>query len=89
MEKAAIKDLMYGGISELINNRRYYYKSSISGYDHWTDEGKDALNKFIKDITMYMREAEDADLDRRAKDIMLAELKKWNHSLQLLGFGFV
>lgn len=76
MEKAAIKDLMYGGIMELINNRRYYYKSSVSGYDHWTDEGKEALNAFIKDITMYMRDAENAALDQRAKDIMMAELKR-------------
>jgi hypothetical protein len=75
MEKAAIKDLMYGGINELINNRRFYYKSSIKGYDHWTDEGKEALDTFIKDITMYMREAEDAALDQRAKDIVMKELK--------------
>ena len=75
MEKAAIKDIMYGGINELINNRRYYYKSSISGYDHWTDEGKEALNSFIKDITLYMREAEEAALDQRAKDMVMEELK--------------
>lgn len=76
MEKQALKDLMYGGINELMKNRKYYYRSSIKGYDHWTDEGIVALNTFMKDITMYMWEAEDADLDKRAKDIMLAELKR-------------
>lgn len=76
MEKAAIKDLIYGGVNELMHNRRYYYRSSIKGYDHWTDEGKAAMDKFMQEITMHMWDAEDADLDKRAKDIMLAELKK-------------
>ena len=41
MEKQAVKDLMYGSLNELMQNRRYYYYSSIGAeYCHWTDEGK-------------------------------------------------
>lgn len=77
MEKQAIKELMYGGVSELMKNRRYYYQSSVGqSYSHWTDEGKMALDYFMKEMTKYIYEAEQVDLDRRAKDIVLAELKK-------------
>lgn len=77
MEKLAIKELMYGGISEMIKNRRYFYRSSVGkDYSHWTDEGKVALHQFMMDITQYMHDADDAELDRRAKEMVLAELKK-------------
>lgn len=77
MEKAAIKDLVYGGICELMQNRRYYYRSSVGrDYSHWTDEGKVAMASFMQEITQYVWDAEEAALDKRAKDIMLAELKR-------------
>ena len=77
MEKSAIKDLVYGGINELMQNRRYYYRSSVGkDYSHWTDEGQKALETFMKEITQYIWDAEEAALDKRAKDMVLAELKK-------------
>ncbi len=76
MEKQAIKELMYGGINELMQNRRYYYKSSVGkDYSHWTEEGKEALNRFINDMTHYITDAENASLDQRAKDLVMKELK--------------
>lgn len=77
MEKQAIKDLIYGAINEMMQNRRYYYRSSVGrDYCHWTDEGKEAMNSFMRDITQYIVDAENADLDRRAKAIVWSELKK-------------
>lgn len=77
MEKQAIKDLIYGAINEMMQNRRYYYRSSVGkDYSHWTDEGKEAMNSFMKDITQYILDAENADLDRRAKAMVWSELKK-------------
>lgn len=76
MEKAAIKDLMYGGISEMMQNRRYYYRSSVGkDYSHWTDEGKSAMENFVRDITQYIWEAEEKSLNERAKEMVLKELK--------------
>lgn len=76
MEKAAIKDLMYGGICEMMQNRRYYYQSSVGkSYSHWTEEGKAAMEKFVGDMTHYIVEAEEKSLDNRAKDMVLKELK--------------
>lgn len=76
MEKQAIKDLMYGGVCEMMQNRRYYYRSSVGkDYSNWTDEGKLAMQQFMRDMTQYIVEAEDVALDKRAKDLVLKELK--------------
>lgn len=76
MDKGAIKDLMYGGLMELSRNSRYYYHSSVgSDYCHWTDQGHVAVVEFMKKMTPLMRGAEELDLDRRAKEMVLKELK--------------
>jgi len=76
MDKTAIKHMMYGGIKELMADRRYYYNSGIGRqYSHWTDEGKLAISEFVSDITTYIIDAENKELDQRAKDIVLKELK--------------
>ena len=77
MKKSAIKDLCYGGMMELLNNRTYYYHSSIgSNYSHLTDEGKAAVTEFMDMIAWKMLEAEAADLNDRAKQQVLDQLKK-------------
>lgn len=77
MHKSAIKDLVYGGLEELMNNNRYYYHSSVgAGYSHLTEDGKDAVVEFMNLMAWKIKEANEIDLDRRAKDQVLAELKK-------------
>ena len=77
MEKAAIKDLIYGGLEEILNNNRYYYHSTIgSNYSHLTDAGKQAVTEFMDIIAWKMREAENQDLNARAKQQVLDQLKK-------------
>ena len=76
MDKQAIKELMYGGIKELMNNRHYYYRSSVSkDYSYFTTEGQQAVKSFILDMARYISEAEDKELDQRAKDMVMRELK--------------
>ena len=76
MQKSAIKDLVYGGLEEIINNSRHYYKSSVgSSYCHLTDSGKEAIMEFIELMAYKINEAEERDLDRRAKEQVLKELK--------------
>ena len=75
-QKQAIKELMYGGLSELMHNSRYYYHSSVGkNYSHWTEEGKIAVTEFVNEITHYMHNADQASLDKRAKELVLKELK--------------
>lgn len=77
MKKSAIKDLCYGGMLELLNNRNYYYHSSVGGaYSHLTEEGKEAVAEFMNMIAYKMKEAENADLNERAKEQVLEQLKK-------------
>jgi hypothetical protein len=77
MKKGAIKDLVYGGMEELLNNRNYYYHSSVgAGYSHLTEEGKDAVVEFINLMAWKIKEASEADLDQRAKQQVLDQLKK-------------
>jgi hypothetical protein len=77
MKKGAIKDLCYGGLLELLNNRNFYYHSSVgAGYSHLTEEGKEAVIEFMNMIAWKMKEAEDRDLDSRAKQQVIDQLKK-------------
>ncbi len=77
MQKSAIKDLCYGGLEELLNNNRYYYHSSVgAGYSHLTEDGKVAVAEFMDMIAWKIKEANELDLDRRAKQQVLDTLKK-------------
>ena len=77
MDKAAIKDLVYGGLEELMNNNRYYYHSSVgSAYSHLTEDGKLAVSEFMDMMAWKIKECNNADLDRRAKQQVLDALKK-------------
>jgi hypothetical protein len=77
MEKSAIKDLVYGGLEELVNNRRYYYHSSVgNAYSHLTDDGKAAVVEFMDLMAFKIRETEQADLESRAKQQVLGVLNK-------------
>lgn len=76
MEKQAIKELMYGGIKELMNNRSYYYRSSTGRqFSSFTENGKAAVQEFVSEIAGYIIDAENAELDQRAKDLVMKELK--------------
>ena len=77
MEKGAIKDLVYGGVEEILNNNRYYYHSSVgASYSHLTDAGKEAITEFMDMIAWKIKEANEKDLDNRAKKQVLDQLKK-------------
>jgi hypothetical protein len=76
MDKPALKELMYGGILELMHNRTYYYGSLTSpAFSHWTEEGKQALTEFMNLMCYKMLETEIKELDRRAKDLVFNHLK--------------
>ena len=76
MDKYSIKEFLYGGVQELMKNRKYYYHSSVgSNYSHWTDEGKEALAEYMNLIGHKMLEAEEIDLNKRAKELVIKGLK--------------
>ena len=74
--KKATKDLVYGGMLELMRNRTYYYHSTVgSEYSHWTEEGKEALAEYMNFMAFKMLQAEEADLRKRAKEMTMNSLK--------------
>ena len=76
MEKSAIKDLMYGGVEEILRNRNYYYHSRVGeNYSHFTKEGEEAVLCYVTMLAYRIRAAEEADLERRAREQTLAALK--------------
>jgi hypothetical protein len=76
MEKEALKSLLYGGMMELINDKNYFYHSTISAnYSKLTDAGVEALTKYITAMAELMIESETKELDQRAKDMVLKGLK--------------
>lgn len=76
MDKQAVKDAIFGGIYELMRNRNYYYHSTVgAGYSHWTEEGKEALLEYMNIMGWKLKEAEEADLKKRAKELTLNALK--------------
>lgn len=76
MNKQAVKDLTYGGMLELLNNRNMYYKSSVGkDYSHLTEEGKAAVAEYMDLMAWKILQAEEAELDKRAKEMVLKELK--------------
>ena len=76
MDKSAVKDLIFGGINELMRNRQYYYHSSVGqSYSYWTEDGQKALCEYMNVMGWKLKEAEEAELNRRSKDLVLKGLK--------------
>lgn len=71
MEKQALKDLIYGSISELIHDDRYF--------DYWkkfTPEGEKAMIEFFNAVSSVMIRIDKENLDRRSKEIVMNSLKE-------------
>ena len=68
-----IKNVMYGSIKELTQNRHYFY----NGYkSHWTEEGKKVIGEMLDMYAEKIQEAiKNAD-DKRAKDMVFNSLKE-------------
>jgi predicted methyltransferase len=76
MERGAIKEFMYGGVAELMRNRKYFYHSSVgSSYCHWTEDGQKALAEFMIIIGQEMVEAEETEIRDKAKAMTLRAVK--------------
>jgi hypothetical protein len=76
MDKQAIKELMYGGIAELMRNRDYYYRSSVGyTYSNWTEAGIKALADYMGILGYKLLEIEEKELHQQAKDMVIRGLK--------------
>jgi hypothetical protein len=77
MDRRALKEVLYGGVEELMSNPRYYYTSSISvDYNHWTEEGKTVLGEYVDLLSHQMRKCQIEEDLKRSKEMVLNELTK-------------
>jgi hypothetical protein len=76
MDRDAVKDLVYGGLQELLKDKKYYRYSDIGpDYSHLTDEGTKVVVDLVNVLGYRIRKAEEEDLDERAKRQVLDKLK--------------
>ena len=76
MNKSAVKDLMFGGVAELMRNHHYYYFSNVGqNYSYWTEAGQQALQEYMTIMAYKFHEAEQDDLNKRAKEMVIKGLK--------------
>jgi hypothetical protein len=76
MDKEAVKNLMFGGFCELVRDPRYYHQSAVSPeYCYFTERGDRAIKDFMTQMAVNIHAAEEADLDRRAKEMVIKGLK--------------
>lgn len=77
MQKPALKDILYGGLQELMKNDDYFYRSSLgTKFNKWEPEGVKAVMELVNLVSGLMHDIEQEDLDQRAKEITLRELSK-------------
>ena len=79
MRKSAVKDQLYGGIIEKMRSRELFYRSDVGRnheYSHWTEEGQQELMAFVIAYSKKMLVAEEAEIDKRAKELTFSALKK-------------
>jgi hypothetical protein len=76
MDTNSIKDVMYGGITQLMKDRDLYYNSGVGvEYNRWTDKGKEALAEYMNILSSQIIKAENVELDQRAKNLVINGLK--------------
>lgn len=76
MDKQAVKHSLYGGLTELITDKKYYYASSMGAeYSHFTPAGEEAVAELVKLFAWNILQAHNAELDARAKQQVLSALK--------------
>jgi hypothetical protein len=75
MDRRAAKDLLYGGVLEMAQDERYFYKSVGSDYSRWTESGMLALTEYMRVMACIMIHTEHAELDQRAKSMVINTLK--------------
>jgi len=78
MSKLLEKQL-YAGILAVLNDRDAYYQSSIGKkgeYNHFQEGGKEAIMNYIEQFAPLMLRQQNLELDKRAKQLVIDELKK-------------
>lgn len=74
-DKQAIKDMLYGTISELTKNSTFYWKGVTKDYSHLTDQGKEQISIILESIIPLIHANELEELDEHSRDLTFDLLK--------------
>jgi len=76
MDNNYIKDSLYASVLSIVSNSNYYYHSAEGPqYSKLHAEGKIAILDIVGMFAYKMIDQEQKELTRRAKDLVLSELK--------------
>lgn len=76
MRSYTLKDMVYGSLREMLSNPKYIYNSTVDArYSEWTHEGQEEILSFLKNISFIMAQSDRDERDRRAKELVLENLK--------------
>lgn len=76
MDKSALKEIVYGSLRELLTNSKYIYNSCVGPeYSEWTEAGQKEVLSYLKHVSFLIVQSEHKDLDNRAKQMVLENLK--------------
>lgn len=70
---------LYAGVMAILNDKDSYYQSSIGRkgeYNHFNEPGREALLKYVEQFAPLMLEQQRNELDARAKQMVIDELKR-------------
>lgn len=68
---------VYAGLFEIIKDKNLYYQSGIdSKYNKFTEKGEQEILEWLKLMAPKMLEVEREELDARAKQLVVKELKR-------------
>lgn len=74
--KVLIKQV-YSGLLDILHNDMLYHNSYVGiEYCHLTEEGQQEIVKWINIVAPHMISQENKELDERAKQLVVKELKK-------------
>jgi len=76
MDETALKELLYSGVVSLLENREYFYYSSLgTDYCHWTEEGEQVLLGYLAMFGPKIIKGKRLAIETKAKELMLDTLK--------------
>lgn len=72
-----LKRQVYAGLMEIVKDDRYYYKSKVDqSYNRITEDGREALARYLAIMAPHMIRELEEDLMMMAKQMVIEELKK-------------
>ncbi len=75
MDKQSVKDVLYGGLLEIVKDPRNFTYIGQVEFSKFSDKGTAAVLELTSILATLMIKADKEDVDRRAKELTMNALK--------------